>query len=26
VRYKVYTSGCGRYTRLDQLWGTLRRK
>jgi peptide-methionine (S)-S-oxide reductase len=26
VRYKVYTSGCGRYTRLDQLWGTLRRR
>jgi len=26
VRYKVYTSGCGRYTRLDQIWGTLRRK
>jgi peptide-methionine (S)-S-oxide reductase len=26
VRYKVYTAGCGRYTRLDELWGTLRRK
>jgi peptide-methionine (S)-S-oxide reductase len=26
VRYKLYTSGCGRYTRLDQLWGALRRK
>lgn len=26
VRYKLYTSGCGRYTRLDELWGTLRRK
>jgi peptide-methionine (S)-S-oxide reductase len=26
VRYKLYTSGCGRYTRLDQLWGSLRRQ
>jgi peptide-methionine (S)-S-oxide reductase len=26
VRYKVYTSGCGRYTRLDQIWGAQRRK
>jgi peptide-methionine (S)-S-oxide reductase len=25
LRYKLYTGGCGRYTRLDQLWGTLRR-
>ena len=25
VRYKFYTSGCGRYARLDQLWGTLRK-
>ena len=24
VRYKVYTSGCGRYARLDQVWGKLR--
>ena len=21
VRYKFYTSGCGRYARLDELWG-----
>ena len=26
LRYKFYTSGCGRYTRLDQLWGAERRK
>jgi peptide-methionine (S)-S-oxide reductase len=26
VRYKLYTSGCGRYARLDQLWGEQRRK
>lgn len=26
VRYKFYTSGCGRYTRLDQVWGAERRK
>jgi peptide-methionine (S)-S-oxide reductase len=25
IRYKVYTSGCGRYARLDELWGNLRR-
>ena len=24
VRYKFYTSGCGRYARLDELWGALR--
>ena len=24
VRYKFYTSGCGRYARLDELWGKLR--
>jgi peptide-methionine (S)-S-oxide reductase len=24
VRYRLYTSGCGRYARLDQLWGKLR--
>lgn len=26
VRYRVYTSGCGRYARLDQLWGRLRQQ
>ena len=26
VRYKVYSTGCGRYTRLDELWGPLRSK
>jgi peptide-methionine (S)-S-oxide reductase len=26
VRYKVYSTGCGRYTRLDELWGPLRGK
>ena len=25
VRYQFYTSGCGRYARLDQLWGKLRK-
>ena len=25
-RYKFYVSGCGRYSRLDQLWGKLRSK
>ena len=25
VRYRVYTSGCGRYARLDELWGKLRK-
>ena len=24
LRYKLYTSGCGRYARLDELWGKLR--
>ena len=24
LRYKFYTSGCGRYARLDELWGALR--
>ena len=24
ARYKFYVTGCGRYTRLDQLWGKLR--
>ncbi|MGH8701431.1 MAG: peptide-methionine (S)-S-oxide reductase, partial [Burkholderiales bacterium] len=23
VRYKLYTTGCGRYARLDELWGKL---
>ncbi len=25
VRYKFYTSGCGRYARLDELWGKARK-
>jgi peptide-methionine (S)-S-oxide reductase len=25
IRYQFYTSGCGRYARLDQLWGKLRK-
>jgi peptide-methionine (S)-S-oxide reductase len=25
VRYKFYTRGCGRYARLDELWGKLRK-
>jgi len=25
VRYKFYASGCGRYARLDELWGSLRK-
>ena len=25
VRYKFYSTGCGRYTRLDELWGKLRK-
>lgn len=25
ARYKLYSTGCGRYNRLDQLWGKLRR-
>jgi len=25
VQYKIYVTGCGRYARLDQLWGKLRR-
>jgi peptide-methionine (S)-S-oxide reductase len=25
VRYKFYSTGCGRYTRLDELWGPLRK-
>ena len=26
VRYQFYANGCGRYSRLDQLWGKLRAK
>src|SRR5437588_82614 len=26
TRYRFYVTGCGRYDRLDQLWGALRRK
>src|SRR3954470_5411555 len=26
VRYKFYVTGCGRYDRLNQLWGDLRKK
>lgn len=26
TRYKFYVTGCGRYDRLDQLWGALRKK
>ncbi len=25
VRYKFYATGCGRYSRLDELWGKLRK-
>ncbi|MSQ49915.1 MAG: peptide-methionine (S)-S-oxide reductase [Betaproteobacteria bacterium] len=25
VRYKFYSNGCGRYNRLDELWGKLRK-
>jgi len=25
LRYKVYPTGCGRYARLDELWGKLRK-
>ena len=25
LRYKFYTSSCGRYARLDELWGKLRK-
>ena len=25
VRYKFYVTGCGRYSRLDELWGKLRK-
>jgi peptide-methionine (S)-S-oxide reductase len=26
LQYKFYVTGCGRYSRLDQLWGSLRSK
>ncbi|MDW8467705.1 MAG: peptide-methionine (S)-S-oxide reductase MsrA [Burkholderiales bacterium] len=26
VRYQFYVNGCGRYARLDELWGKFRRK
>ena len=26
VRYRFYVTGCGRYARLDQLWGALRKQ
>ena len=26
LQYKFYVTGCGRYARLDQLWGALRSK
>ena len=26
VRYKFYVTGCGRYARLDQLWGKFRKQ
>jgi peptide-methionine (S)-S-oxide reductase len=26
VRYKFYATGCGRYARLNELWGDLRKK
>ncbi|HXI36446.1 MAG TPA: peptide-methionine (S)-S-oxide reductase MsrA [Burkholderiales bacterium] len=26
LRYKFYVTGCGRYARLDELWGDLRKK
>ena len=25
IRYKFYVNGCGRYARLDELWGNLRK-
>ena len=25
LRYKLYTAGCGRYGRLDELWGKMRK-
>ena len=26
VQYRFYVTGCGRYARLDQLWGSLRKQ
>ena len=26
LQYKIYVTGCGRYNRLDNLWGDLRKK
>jgi peptide-methionine (S)-S-oxide reductase len=26
TQYRFYVTGCGRYSRLDSLWGTLRKK
>ena len=26
LQYRLYVTGCGRYSRLDQLWGALRAK
>ena len=26
TQYRFYVTGCGRYTRLDSLWGSLRKK
>ena len=26
LQYKFYVTGCGRYARLDELWGSLRKK
>jgi peptide-methionine (S)-S-oxide reductase len=26
IQYKFYVTGCGRYNRLDNLWGDLRKK
>ena len=26
VQYRFYVTGCGRYARLDQLWGALRKQ
>ncbi len=26
VQYKYYVTGCGRYARLDQLWGKFRKQ
>jgi peptide-methionine (S)-S-oxide reductase len=26
VKYRFYVTGCGRYARLDQLWGALRKQ